>query len=282
MTGNPSDPIKEANGAALRARIERLAEARETIVDGWRRRRIADQTDMLTIFASEIDETVFLRRLRFRNASGAILVVEAANRRLRQVVAPLPDVLDDFEALVEGPFQGNDSEALDVLLTMVTVFASDSEEILLRAERFEASDASASYGISGAALARAWAVPLLPAKAAPAAPKDPIAALRTALAQQVEASLYRPDHAAPIEASDPDSDLARKADAIVAWSAALARQAKLASGDAPGGFYAITGPSADRFRICAQIEGQLWVAEISGMAVDAAAQVCLPLWAPPG
>lgn len=268
MPAGPKDQTTQADRDALNARLTRLAKSRAEVQDGWRRRNVEEPGALLTLFAREIDETVFARRLSVRIDTGSVLHLEAANRRLRRIVEPFPSELAQFATQLAEPLHGHDPEALALLRNILEVFAGDSAAIFIQGERLDKADAANLHGISGEAMANAWALELLPD---PPKPVDRLIALRKAIASHCSAWMLRGAADGEFEASAKDAPLVLEAPQIAVWAEILAQSVADFPGAGAGVFTAQpTDAGGTALRLCAIAGDAVFAADTHDLSIDEA------------
>lgn len=144
---------------ALKSKLHRIAGESARIVDGWRELPAGDADSALTAVAAEVDDTVFPRRLGFRNAAGEVLWVVAGHRRLQRLVPPVPGSLAGqagLTELVDTPLAEAEEAQLARLGEVLGKFAAD--ELWVRPEPAAETAAAPAGGVSAVALARLWDV----------------------------------------------------------------------------------------------------------------------------
>lgn len=144
----------------LKDTLLKLASESSLIEDGWR--RIADQDDgePLALILAEIDETQLPRMISLRNDRGDILRLEAANRRLRQLISPAPADLSAFSRVFDASLSEPSDEVVATIGKIFHVFGSGGKTFWVRTENLLDSADSKMIGVSAAALARAWSIAL--------------------------------------------------------------------------------------------------------------------------
>jgi len=274
MAADPKKTKDDAFGEGLQAKLERLASDRAQVVDGWRYRPIVGASGALTAFALEIDETVFGRRMTLRNDAGETLLIEAANRRLRRLVDPLPTSISVYAEQVEGQLQGNDTEVLGVLSTVVSTFAGASDAFAIQTEPITGAEAAAVYGISATALAEAWGISLLAPAPEASGPDDtaPTGGRLEAFAHSIQDNctgwIRRDTPQGAFHVSDPDATIAQDPDSVGRWADTVAAAALALNTDATEVF-AVTGQGERGLRLCLAVNEALFVADIVGLGPSA-------------
>ncbi|WP_172293207.1 hypothetical protein [Pseudoruegeria sp. HB172150] len=155
----------------LKSRLKQLA---ETSVIKDNRRRLGDGSgqDLIAAILSEIDETVFPRRLTIRNDAEEVLCLDAASRRLQRLPGPVPTGLEDQTALFETDLFDPEPALLEQLRTTFSTFAGASLHLWVLSRELETDDTAAQTGLSAAMLAETWSLRL-----GPVPPLDPDEAL---------------------------------------------------------------------------------------------------------
>lgn len=144
----------------LRDKLQKLASEASSIQDGWR--RVGPDTDggVLAVILTEIDETLLPRKISLRNERGAILRLEAGNRRLWRFISPAPEGLESFEALFNHPISDPSNTQTERLAALLKAFESGKGAVWLHAEPLADGATAGPTGISAVALARAWSMDL--------------------------------------------------------------------------------------------------------------------------
>jgi len=144
----------------LKDTLLKLASESSLIEDDWRRIAGQDDGEPLALILAEIDETQLPRMISLRNDRGDILRLEAANRRLRQLISPAPADLSAFARLFDVSLSEPSDEVVETIGKMFHVFGNGCRTFWVRTENLSNSADSNMIGISAAALARAWSIAL--------------------------------------------------------------------------------------------------------------------------
>jgi hypothetical protein len=129
----------------------------------------------------EIDEAILGRTLTFRGEDGAVLALQAANRRLLCVMA-VPEGLAVDRAVVTRPLGPEDDAALAAVAGMLTAFAEGRREIVVTALPFDHPVDPGMRGRSAAAIAKALGIALYD-RPVPVATPDPAQGFDAGLAR---------------------------------------------------------------------------------------------------
>jgi hypothetical protein len=121
----------------------------------------------------EIDEAILGRTLTFRGEDGAVLALQAANRRLLCVTA-VPEVLAVDRAAAMAPLGPEDEAALAAVAGALKAFAEGRREVVVTALPFEQPLDPGMRGRSAAAVAKVLGITLYD-RPMPVAMPDPAA-----------------------------------------------------------------------------------------------------------
>jgi hypothetical protein len=162
---------------------------------------------VLAAMLEEIDEAILGRTLAFEGEDGAVLALQAANRRLL-CVTELPEALAAERAVVTAPLGPEDEAALAAVAGALKAFAEARREVVVTALPFDRPVDPGMRGRSAAAVAKVLGITLYD-RPAPVAMPDP--------AQGFDAGLARLAHAVaavagtePAPATGPDAEAVRR------------------------------------------------------------------------
>jgi len=177
--------------AALADRLFQIVNEAGQFETGWRRIGPVDQASLLAHFVAVIDETVLPRRLALRNQNGEILCLEAANRRLRRFVAPVPDnLLAHGQLFVERVLDVEDP-SLAQIGAMLGQHFSGSTSVFLQSTELSVNGPCAQAGVSANDLVKAWSISPVPGPGRK--PEEAIERFRHALAGNCAAWVHLRD-----------------------------------------------------------------------------------------
>ncbi len=183
----------------LRDKLGKLAD--EESGAGTRRLSAAGR-DLTEAILEEIDETILGRTLTFRAGDGAILRLEAANRRLLRLV-DLPAGAADPATLL-APLGPEDDGALTAVAGAIRTFAHGRDELSVTATPVERALDPGMRGRSAAAVAQALGLTLY-ARPAPVPMPDPAKGFDAGLARLARA-VATASGDEPSPATGPDAD----------------------------------------------------------------------------
>ncbi|MCU0853520.1 MAG: hypothetical protein MUF63_01085 [Rhodobacteraceae bacterium] len=127
--------------------------------------------DLVEAMLEEIDEAILGRTLTFRGEDGAVLALQAANRRLLCVTA-VPEGLAVERAMVLAPLGPEDEAALAAVAGALKAFAAGRREVVVTALPFDQPLDPGMRGRSAAAVAKVLGITLYD-RPAPVAMPDP-------------------------------------------------------------------------------------------------------------
>jgi hypothetical protein len=183
----------------LRDKLAKLADEEA----GAGERRLSG--DLVEAMLEEIDEAILGRTLTFRGEDGAMLALQAANRRLLCVTA-VPEGLAVERAMVLAPLGPEDEAALAAVAGVLKAFAAGRREVLVTAVPFDQPLDPGMRGRSAAAVAKVLGITLYD-RPAPVAMPDP--------AQGFDAGFARLALAvAAVSGEDPSPATGPDADAV--------------------------------------------------------------------
>ncbi len=136
--------------------LERLAAEDSVVEDGWRRIGTGRQQDLVLALLAEIDETVIPSALSIRNQNGGILQFQVANRRLFNIDLPLPEDLEEFQAICNAPLAGSDETTLAKSGAMVRRHLDASPYIWIRSALAMQEGSAAHTGVASGVLGVHW------------------------------------------------------------------------------------------------------------------------------
>ncbi|MDJ0827233.1 MAG: hypothetical protein QNJ16_17210 [Rhodobacter sp.] len=256
----------------LKSILERLASEQSVIEDGWRRIGTGDPKDLYLALLAEIDETVFPAALSVRNADEAVLILDAANRRLCRICRPLPGPLMGSEDIVDKPLVPSDEERLRQVGGLLRAHLGTSPFSWVRSSPSSASDATSQVGVPASALQD-----LQPAENRPGSIDAAHAFARVLQFVRQDAArwaLFRDDAISEHGPAPSDSDWADRALAWMAETdAAAAASGPGAKSDSAFLFVLGVGPSEDRL-LSASCGDEVILAQVS----EQASQTLLRFW----
>lgn len=183
----------------LRDKLAKLADEEA----GAGERRLSG--DLVEAMLEEIDEAILGRTLTFRGEDGAMLALQAANRRLLCVTA-VPEGLAVERAMVLAPLGPEDEAALAAVAGALKAFAAGRREVVVTALPFDQPLDPGMRGRSAAAVAKVLGITLYD-RPAPVAMPDP--------AQGFDAGFARLALAvAAVSGEDPSPATGPDADAV--------------------------------------------------------------------
>jgi hypothetical protein len=183
----------------LRDKLAKLADEEA----GAGERRLSG--DLVEAMLEEIDEAILGRTLTFRGEDGAVLALQAANRRLLCVTA-VPEGLAVERAMVLAPLGPEDEAALAAVAGALKAFAAGRREVVVTALPFDQPLDPGMRGRSAAAVAKVLGITLYD-RPAPVAMPDP--------AQGFDAGFARLALAvAAVSGEDPSPATGPDADAV--------------------------------------------------------------------
>jgi hypothetical protein len=183
----------------LRDKLAKLADEEA----GAGERRLSG--DLVEAMLEEIDEAILGRTLMFRGEEGAMLALQAANRRLLCVTA-VPEGLAVERAMVLAPLGPEDEAALAAVAGALKAFAAGRREVVVTALPFDQPLDPGMRGRSAAAVAKVLGITLYD-RPAPVAMPDP--------AQGFDAGFARLALAvAAVSGEDPSPATGPDADAV--------------------------------------------------------------------
>jgi hypothetical protein len=183
----------------LRDKLAKLADEEA----GAGERRLSG--DLVEAVLEEIDEAILGRTLTFRGEDGAVLALQAANRRLLCVTA-VPEGLAVERAMVLAPLGPEDEAALAAVAGALKAFAAGRREVVVTALPFDQPLDPGMRGRSAAAVAKVLGITLYD-RPAPVAMPDP--------AQGFDAGFARLALAvAAVSGEDPSPATGPDADAV--------------------------------------------------------------------
>jgi hypothetical protein len=221
----------------LRDKLAKLGEE-----DGGGGARRLTGRDLVEAMLEEVDEAILARTLTFRGEDGAVLALQAANRRLL-CLTEVPEGLTGAErAVVTAPLGPEDEAALAAVAGVLRRFAEGRRDLTVTARPFDGAYDPGMRGRSAAAVAQALGLALYD-RPAPVPVPDPAQGFDAGLARLALAvSAVSGDDPAP--ATGPDLDAVGRLSAL-----GSARMAALLGdlGPAPGGFLLLAGGGAALF-----------------------------------
>jgi hypothetical protein len=158
--------------------------------------------DILAAMLEEIDEAILGRTLTFRGEDGAVLALQAANRRLLCVTA-VPEGLAVERAVVTKPLGPEDDAALEAVAGALKAFAEARREVVVTALPFAQPLDPGMRGRSAAAVAKVVGITLYD-RPAPVVAPDPAQGFDAGLARLAQA-VAAVSGGEPAPASGPDA-----------------------------------------------------------------------------
>jgi hypothetical protein len=194
----------------LRDKLVKLAD--EENAAGARRLSGADR-GLTEAIVEEIDEAILGRRLTFRAEDGAVLALEAANRRLLRLVALPEDIAAAEErAALLAPLPQEDEAALSAVAGAIARFAQGRRELSVVAAPLDRALDPAARGRSAAAVAEALGFALYD-RPAPVPMPDPARGFDAGLGR-LALAVASVSGDAPSPATGPDADAVGRLSAL--------------------------------------------------------------------
>lgn len=248
----------------LRDKLAKLA-AEET---GAAERRLAGD-DPVRAMLEEIDETILARRLAFRGTDGAMLSLEAANRRLLGLVEAPDDVsASEDRSSLFAPLPPDDDDALAMVAAALQRFAAGRGPLSVTAAPLGREVGAGTRGRSAAAVAEALGFALYDPPALPVTP-DPALGFRAGLAQLALAVLELEDEQ-PGSATGPDEEAADRLARLDAATVSVLAAELGAGQNGEAGFLLLSGAEEALF-VGRKTDGRTVAAVLPVHHADAAA-----------
>lgn len=181
----------------LRDKLAKLADEEA----GAGERRLSG--DLVEAMLEEIDEAILGRTLTFRGEDGAVLALQAANRRILCVTA-VPEGLAVERAMVLAPLGPEDEAALAAVAGALKAFAAGRREVVVTALPFDQPLDPGMRGRSAAAVAKVLGITLYD-RPAPVAMPDPAQGFDAGFAR-LALALAAVSGEDPSPATGPDAD----------------------------------------------------------------------------
>jgi hypothetical protein len=188
---------------------------------------------VLEAMLEEIDEAILGRTLTFRSEDGAVLALQAANRRLLCVTA-VPEGLAADRTVVTKPLGPEDEVALAAVVEVLKAFAAGRQEVVVTALPFDQPVDPGMRGRSAAAVAKVLGITLYD-RPVPVAMPDPAQGFDAGLAR-IALAVAAVAGEEPAPATGPDAEAVGRLTALgVPGIAAILREV------AAGGFLVLSG-----------------------------------------
>jgi hypothetical protein len=251
---------------------DKLAKLADDASGAGERRLSGDGRNLAEAIVEEVDEAILGRRLTFRTEDGAVLALEAANRRLLRIV----ELPDDIAAPADragllAPLPQEDEAALAAVAGVIGRFAEGRRELSVEAAPLDRAPDPGARGRSASAVAEALGFTLYD-RPAPVPMPDPARGFDAGLGRlALAAASVSGDERSP--ATGPDADAVGRLSALGQEDLA-GLLAELGPESAQGGpFLLLQGPEEALF-VARKPSGRAVVALLPGDRADA----ILGLW----